>query len=167
MAVIKKALPLKHKASEKAIFKLVSKRGVSKSICKNQLKLPHNYFNIWIGTDENFNSALASFTSNVLMKSVTANLEMDSPSRKYLMQKLRVFDQEIELPIKKMTSAKHASQNLSFALSAYAKKEIGEDTLQAIRQACDVFSSLMVATTLQQEVKDLQKLFEENFNANR
>ena len=167
MAVIKKPLPLKYKETEKAIFKLVSKRGVSKSICKNQLKLPHNYFNAWIGTDENFNSALASFTSNVLMKSVVANLEMDSPSRKYLMQKLRVFDQEIELPIKKMTSAKHASQNLSFALSAYASKEIGEDTLMAIRQSCDVFSSLMVATTLQAEVKDLQKLFEENFNANR
>lgn len=157
-------LPTQHKSSEKAIFELVSTRGVSKTICINKLRLPANYFNIYDGTSNNFNSAMAHFTSEVLMKSVTANLDFDSTNRKYLLQKLRVFDQEIDLPIKNMKTAKHASTNLSFALNAYAQKEIGEDTLQSIRQACDVFSSLMVATTLQEEVKALQKLFEEKFN---
>ena len=161
---VKTPLPSKYKASEKAIFKLVSTRGVSKVICISKLGLQKNYFNQYQNTNENFESALAHFTSDVLMVAVTSSLEFSASDRKYIMTKLRIFDSEIDLPIKNMKTASHASQNLSFALNAYAKKEIGEDTLQSIRQACDVFSNLMVATTLQQEVKDLQKLFEEKFN---
>ena len=159
-----KPLPTKHKTTEKEIFKLVSTRGVSKTICINQLKLPPNYFNAYTGTTDNFNSGMATFTSEVLMKSVAANLAFSASDRKYLMGKLRVFDQEINLPIQHMKTAKHASQNLSFALNEFSQKRITEETLQAIRQSCDVFSSLMVATTLQAEVKDLQKLFEEKFD---
>jgi len=164
MAVKKRKLPSKYIETEKSIYKLVSEKGVSKAICINTLQLPVNYFNILIGTNENYNKALAHFTSEVLMKSVIENLAFDSTSRKYIMQKLRVFDSEIELPVKKMTSAKHASENLSFALNAYAKKEIGDESLVAIRSACSVFSDLMVATTLQAEVEELKKMFEEKFN---
>ncbi len=163
-----KRLPLtkKFKAMkmEKIIFELVSTKGVSKTICLKQLQLPPNYFSRYEGADVNFDSALATFTTEVLMKHVTKNLGYSGAERKYLMQKLRVFDKEIELPIKKMTTAKHASENLSFALNAFARKELGEEGLQAIRQACDVFSNLMTSTVLEEKIGDLERLMEEKFN---
>lgn len=47
---IKKTLPSKYKAIEKTIFKLVSTKSVSKTICIKQLKLAPNYFNAYKGT---------------------------------------------------------------------------------------------------------------------
>ena len=149
---------------EKEIYKLVSKRGVSKAVCIRQFQLPANYFSRYQGAHAHYDKAMAVFTSDVLMKSVVETLSMDSAGRKYLMTKLRVFDKEIELPIKTMTTAKHASQNLSFALSAYARKELTDDSLQAIRQACDVFSGLMTATVLEEKISDLEKMMKEKFN---
>lgn len=154
-------LPAKYKSMEKAIFDLVSKRGVSKTICTNKFGLPVNYFNQYAGTNENYQSAMAEFASNVLMKNVTEQLEFDGASRKYLMQKLRVFDQPIQLPVPKMKSASDASDNLSFALDLYSQKLITSDMLQDIRQATEVFSKLMVATTLQQDVQELKDMVEE------
>ncbi len=88
MTTKKKPLPKRHLHIEKAIFELISTKGVSKTICINKLGLPANYFNSYVGTDDNFNSVMATFTSDVLMESVTNNLGMDGASRKYLMQKL-------------------------------------------------------------------------------
>ena len=160
----KRPLPEKYKTAgvEKAVFKLVSKKGVSKTICQNKLRLPVNYFNHFVGTADNFDAAMAKFTSDVLMVAVTGSLDMDSAGRKYLMQKLRVFDKEIDLPVKKMTCAKHASQNLSHALAAYAKKELTEDSLQAIRGACEVFAKLMVSTDIESRLAEIEKKFDEN-----
>lgn len=160
---MKKSLPAKYANTNTAIFELVSAKGVSKTVCINTFKLSPNYFTAFVGTGENYNQALATFTNEVLMKSVVDNLKFDNSSRKFLMQKLRVFDGEIELPHKRMKTAQHASDNLSCALDAYARKEIGEEALQAIRSACSIFSELQVATTLQAEVAELKKLFEEKF----
>ncbi len=166
MAKKKTRLPQRYVESktEKAIFELVSKKGVSKTLCVKQFGLAPNYFAGYVGCQDNYDKAQALFVSEVLMKSVVDNLNFDSPGRKYMLQKLRVFDAEIELPIKKMTTAKHASENLSFALSAYAKKQIGDDALQQIRAACSVFSDLMVSTTLEEKIANLEKIMEEKFN---
>ncbi len=160
MATKKKPLPRQHLENEKFIYELVSKMGVSKSICIKKLGLPANYFGRYLGCSENFDKALADFTTDILMSSVVDGINFSAAERKYMMMKLRVFDKEIELPVKNMKTAAHATTNLSFALDAYARKEIGEDVLQAIRQACDVFSSLMTSTVLEERIGDLEKLIE-------
>ena len=164
MAVKRQSLPKKYEKMQESIFNLVSKRGVSKTICLNKFQLPANYFNRYVGADENFNSGMAEFASGVLMKSVVETLELDGAGRKYIMQKLRVFDQPMQLPVPKMKTAKDASENLSFALDQYAQKHITSDALQDVRQACEVYSKLSVATVLQDEVQELRQLFEEKFN---
>ncbi len=163
----KKNLPVKWAAAEKAIFTLVSEKGVSKNICINTFGLGSNHFNIFQGTDANYNKALAIFTSEVLMKAVVGALEFSAADRKFIMTKLRVFDKEIELPIKKMTTAAHASQNLSFAMDAYARKEISDDTFQQIRAACETFSKLMIATDIETRLGEIERLFSENAGNNR
>ncbi len=92
------------------------------------------------------------------MPSVTENLNLDSPGRKYLMGKLRVFDQPLVLPVPVMKTATDASENLSFAMNEYAQKNISEDTLMQIRSACEVFSKLMVATDIEVRLTEIEAL---------
>ena len=157
-------LPKKYENIEIAIFEEVSNRGTSKMDCTRLFSLSKNYFCRYTHTSENYDKAMSHFTSQVLMAQVVEQMQYSASDRKYLMQKLRVFDNSIELPIPIMETAKDASINLSFCLAAYARKELSEDAMQAIRSTCEVYSKLAVATTLQIEVQELKELFEERFS---
>ena len=157
----KRKLPTKYDSSEKAILKLVSETGVNMTHCINSLKLPKNYFNIHYGTRDNYNHALSKFTEK-LMTIVMSNVEFSDSNRKYLMEKLRVFDGEIKLP--KIKDARTAQKALAFALEAYARKDISDSQLQAIRSSCQIYSELSVNTDLQQKIERLELLMEEKLN---
>ena len=159
--MIKRKLPAKYKPSEKAILKLVSETGVNMTHCINSLKLPPNYFNAYQGSRDNYNHALSKFTEK-LMGIVMENVSFSDSNRKYLMEKLRVFDGEIQLP--KIKDARSAQKALAFSLEAYARKEISDSQLQAIRSSCQIYSELSVNTDLQQKIERLEKLMEEKLN---
>ncbi len=154
----KRKTPTKFKTARKLVHDLVSKTGVSKMIVVRQLELPKNFFSQYVGEDENYNKALASFQTKVLMGAVVDTLEMDSQAKKFLMTKHRLFDQEITLPHEKMTEARHATENLSFALDAYCRKLISQDSLQQIRSACDSFSSLHATTELEARLENIEQM---------
>ncbi len=161
MPTKKRQLPIHLKSKEKAILELVSKSGVNKTHCVNSLKLPVNYFSSYEGTLENYNHAMTKFTEK-LMKIVMDNVGYSDSNRKYLMEKLRVFDGEIQLP--KIKDARTAQKALAFALEAYAKKEISDNQLQAIRSSCQIYSELSVNTDLQAKIESLENLMKEKFN---
>ncbi len=153
--------PTKYAGCRKHVFDLVSKTGVSKMIAVRKLELPKNFFNHYVGESESYDKALATFQTEVLMKSVTDTLEMDSQSKKFLMTKHRLFDNDIKLPHQNMTEACHATENLSFALGAYCQKKISQDTLQQIRSACDSFSSLHATTELESRLESIEQMLKD------
>ena len=153
-----KALPTKLKSKDKAVFKLVSEYGVSKNHCVRSLKLPINYFHNYISTKDNYDMAMAKFTEK-LMKATMNNIEFSDSNRKYLMQKLRVHDIEIKLP--KITDNKSAQKALGLAIEAYARKELTDTQLVAIKTACATYSELSVHTELQEKIERLEALFAE------
>ncbi len=158
MAVKRLPLPKKYKGVLPKIMELVSTRGVSKTICINSFELPPNFFNRHPEASTAYNKALSDFASNVLMKEVTENLKFDSGTKRLLINKMRIFDDEITLPVLNMKTPAHASENLSFSLRAFSEKKISEATLQEIRKSCEVFSGLHVATSLQVQVKNLEEI---------
>ncbi len=151
-----KALPTKLKSKDKAVFKLVSSYGVSKNHCIRSLKLPINYFHNYIGTKDNYDQAMTKFTE-LLMKATMNNIEFSDSNRKYLMQRLRVHDFEIKLP--KVVDAKSAQQALGLCIEAYARKELTDTQLVAMKTAVECYSSLSVHTDLQEKVERLEALF--------
>ncbi len=160
MAMTRKEVPKEHKPKMKDIAKEVRTKGTSKTNCLRLFDLPPNFFNQHLDAKELYEKSMAQFGSKV-MKITIEQLAYSAADRKLLITKLRLMDAEIDLPVKRMKNASDATRNLSFALHAYAKKEITDDTLQQIRSACDTFSSLTTATVLETKIAELEKLFAE------
>ena len=153
---VKKPLPEKYHAYKKNIISL-AKDGLSKTIILQKLKLPANFFNIYLTTDDWYNKGRAEFAA-IVMKNVKDALPTSPTERKYLMEKLGLTRNEVTLP--KMTDAKSAGEVLAKALQLYAKKEIGDTELQAIRSSAQIFSELHTSVELQRQIEELRTLIE-------
>lgn len=155
----KKPLPKKYHTLKSNIIEL-AKDGLSKTVIIQLLELPPNFFNAYVDSNPSdwFNQGRALFAESV-MKSVRTNLDFSPTERKYLMEKLGLTRNEVELP--KMTDAKSAGKVLSEALHLYARKEIGDVELQAIRSSAQIYSELHVNVEIQQELAELKAMIEE------
>ena len=157
---VKKPLPVKYKETEKKVFELVSKTGFSQAKVLQRLKLPHNYFNAYLGTKEAYNHALSVF-SEKLMGVVVEQMPYSASDRKYIMEKLRLLETPFE--ITKPKDAISASKTLADALILFSKNEISTEQLQQVRSSCQVFSELHVNVVMQEDIKRLYALVEERF----
>ena len=156
---VKKPLPKKYQAYETNVIEL-AKDGLSKTVILQKLTLPANFFNAYTTPNPSdwFNAGRAEF-AEMVMKSVRSNIDFSPTERKYLMDKLGLTRNEVTLP--KMTDSKSAGKVLSEALQLYARKEIGDIELQAIRSSAQIYSELHVNVDIQRELTELRAMIEE------
>ncbi len=163
MAVKKRKLPTKFDGYEAKIFDMVSKLGVSKAhVCK-AFGLGHNYFNIFVGTNDNYERGKTAFVET-LMKITVKNLPNSDANRKYLMQKLRIFDGELDLPL--ITDTKSAQKALAICIQSYGKGDITAEQLNDIKTSCSTYVDLNTNVVLQEKIEKLEELFKEKFKTN-
>jgi len=152
----KKPLPKKYQSYEQHIIKL-SKEGLSKSLIIQNLSLPVNFFNAYLGTDAWFNFGRSEFAKEVLNKT-SKNVEYNASTQKYLLEKMQVFRYEFTIP--KISDSKSAQKALSICIQLYAQKEISEVELQQVRSSVQIFNEIHTSVDLQRQIEELRELIE-------